>query len=81
MANRRRVVERSVVSPAVDTVIVLHGMGRTKLSMTRLAAHLSAQCYKVVNLAYPSTRQSIAESTVHLKMELMKLRLNPAGRI
>jgi len=59
-------------SAAVDTVFLLHGMGRTKLSMARLATHLSNEGYNVVNLGYPSTRQSVADSVSQLDTELKK---------
>ncbi len=57
-------------SATADTVFLLHGMGRTKLSMARLARHLSCEGYNVVNLGYPSTRQSVAESVSQLDTEL-----------
>jgi triacylglycerol lipase len=41
-------------------VILLHGMGRTHRSMTRMARHLSDEGYSVVNLDYPSTKADIA---------------------
>lgn len=52
---------------AADTVVLLHGLGRTPLSMTRLARDLRAQGYDVRNLAYPSQRDDIrtlADSTL-----------------
>jgi triacylglycerol lipase len=57
-------------SATADTVFLLHGMGRTTLSMARLATHLSGAGYNVVNLGYPSTRQSVAESASQLDTEL-----------
>ncbi len=59
-------------SASVDTVFLLHGMGRTKLSMARLATHLSNEGYHVVNLGYPSTRQSVADSVSQLDTELKR---------
>jgi triacylglycerol lipase len=38
----------------VETVVVLHGLGRTHWSMMRLAAALEHAGYRVVNLSYPS---------------------------
>jgi len=66
---------------AEDTVFLLHGMGRTKISMSRLATHLSSQGYNVVNLGYPSTRQSVAESASQLETELKRHAAHAAGRI
>jgi len=40
--------------PPADTVVLLHGLGRTHWSMTRLAAALERDGYRVVNLSYPS---------------------------
>lgn len=52
---------------AADTVILLHGLGRTPLSMARLARDLRAEGYDVRNLAYPSQRadiRTLADSTL-----------------
>jgi hypothetical protein len=59
-------------SATADTVFLLHGMGRTPLSMARLATHLSSEGYTVVNLGYPSTSQSVAESASQLDAELKR---------
>lgn len=37
-----------------DTVVLLHGLGRTRFSMLRLAQTLEREGYRVVNLSYPS---------------------------
>ena len=37
-----------------DTVILLHGLGRTRWSMSPLATALARDGYRVVNLTYPS---------------------------
>ncbi|MCX6953219.1 MAG: alpha/beta fold hydrolase [Verrucomicrobia bacterium] len=39
---------------AADTVVLLHGLGRTGWSMSRLASVLERDGYRVVNLTYPS---------------------------
>ena len=44
---------------ATDTVILLHGLGRTPLSMSRLAHDLRAHGYTVRNLSSPSQRADI----------------------
>jgi pimeloyl-ACP methyl ester carboxylesterase len=44
-----------------DYVVLLHGLGRTSLSMKRLEWTLKKENYRVVNLGYPSTRLSIQE--------------------
>jgi len=40
-------------------VILLHGMGRTPRSMATMASHLAGEGYRVVNLDYPSTQESV----------------------
>lgn len=50
-----------------DTVVLLHGLGRTDLSMLRMKMALQGRGYRVVNLDYPSTQHSIevlAEETL-----------------
>jgi hypothetical protein len=39
---------------AADTVVLLHGLGRTSWSMTRLESELARDGYRVINLSYPS---------------------------
>ncbi|MET0262824.1 MAG: alpha/beta fold hydrolase [Rariglobus sp.] len=52
-------VAATATAQAKDTVIVLHGLGRTPLSMSRVAHDLRDQGYTVQNLAYPSQRDDI----------------------
>src|SRR5688572_2207677 len=72
-------------SPAAEagreTVVVLHGLGRTRLSMSRLATRLRNHGYEVVNLGYPSTRYGIAELTGHLDRELKSHDFPSARRV
>lgn len=42
-----------------DTVILLHGMGRSRFSMALLASRLRRHGFATVNVGYPSTRKSI----------------------
>lgn len=50
-----------------NCVILLHGLGRTRLSMTRLASYLSHRNYIVINQTYPSTTATIETiATQHL---------------
>ncbi len=57
---------------ASDTVVLVHGMGRTKRSMNELANHLSQQGFRVINFGYPSTRQSVETSTEQLREALQR---------
>ena len=42
-----------------EVVILLHGMGRSRLSMVLLAIRIRRQGFRTVNIDYPSTRKSI----------------------
>ena len=44
-----------------ETVVVVHGLGRTATSMALLVSRLEEAGYRVVNFEYPSTRESLAE--------------------
>ncbi len=44
----------TATAAAADTVILLHGLGRTRWSMSALASALSREGYRVINLSYPS---------------------------
>jgi pimeloyl-ACP methyl ester carboxylesterase len=44
-----------------EYVILIHGLGRTPLSMKRLEWNLRAAGYQVINLPYPSRRASVAQ--------------------
>ena len=63
-----------------DTVVVLHGMGRTKLSMNPLANELRRQGFAVINFSYPSTRRSIAESSELLRRQLAAVSMTQESR-
>lgn len=55
-----------------DFVILLHGLARSKDSMTTMANRLSAENYRVINLEYPSrskTIEAIANSTLSERIE------------
>jgi triacylglycerol lipase len=47
------------VGEASEGVVLLHGLARTSRSMRPLAEHLERQGYSVVNVGYPSRRNSI----------------------
>ncbi|MBY5794156.1 esterase/lipase family protein [Rhizobium leguminosarum] len=44
-----------------DTVLLFHGIARTKKSMAKLAGFLSGHGYRIVNIGYPSTKFSISD--------------------
>lgn len=64
-----------------DTVVMLHGMGRTQHSMSWLAGELRREGFEVVNFSYPSTRQSIAQSAALLRSQLPAEAATQTGRI
>jgi triacylglycerol lipase len=45
-----------------DTVILVHGLGRTPLSMKKLEWTLKREGYAVINLSYPSTQVSVSKA-------------------
>ncbi len=49
------------MSRAPANVVLLHGLGRTKWSMSLLGLALARHGYRVLNLGYPSRRRSIEE--------------------
>jgi triacylglycerol lipase len=44
-----------------DLVVLLHGLGRTPLSMRRMAASLARSGYRVWNIGYPSRTRTVPE--------------------
>jgi hypothetical protein len=68
----------NLAAQAPDTVVLLHGLGRTSASMARIAHTLRHEGYQVVNLSYPSRRQSIeALATEWLPAQLCSRALVP----
>jgi len=57
---------------AADYVILLHGLGRTPLSMKRVEWTLRKQNYRVINVRYPSTRVSIQDAADHWLGDVLK---------
>ncbi|MDY6881316.1 MAG: alpha/beta fold hydrolase [Desulfatiglans sp.] len=50
-----------------DYIVLLHGLARSKQSMSRLEARLSAEGFRVLNIDYPSRSkgiQALAEETI-----------------
>ncbi|MGH8476199.1 MAG: esterase/lipase family protein [Methylococcales bacterium] len=48
-----------------EFVILLHGLGRTRFSMSRIARKLKAAGYVPLNQGYPSTRHNAAQLVEH----------------
>ena len=51
--------QAALTSANTTCVMLLHGLGRTPLSMTTMAQRLESDGYRVTNLAYPSTDATI----------------------
>ncbi|MDH3760898.1 MAG: alpha/beta hydrolase [Gammaproteobacteria bacterium] len=49
------------MSPAADSVILLHGLARSERSMQKLAEALQKRGYQVQNVSYQSTRNNVAK--------------------
>lgn len=58
-----------------DCVVLLHGLGRTALSMKRLEWAFKREGYQVINLSYPSTRLSVEEAAEKFLGKLLRERL------
>lgn len=69
------------IKPAVatDYVILLHGLGRTPLSMKRIEWTLQKQNYRVINVRYPSTRVSIQVAADQWLDEVLKTRVTDSA--
>jgi hypothetical protein len=53
-----------------ETVVLLHGQGRTRASLWLLGERLKSAGYKTLNLGYSGTRNSLAAITKNLKSEI-----------
>ncbi|MEM6675900.1 MAG: alpha/beta fold hydrolase [Planctomycetota bacterium] len=74
----RRRAEGAAEGPRRDTVVLLHGLWRTRDSMAPLAAAFDDAGFDVIDIAYPSTRASIEEHAAQVAEVLD--RLPGAGR-
>lgn len=68
---KNHIIKNSYNQNNGDYVVLLHGLGRTSLSMQNLGVKLAKNGYKVININYPSRSDSI-ENLVdnYLKKEL-----------
>ncbi|MDE0890763.1 MAG: alpha/beta fold hydrolase [Planctomycetota bacterium] len=53
-----------------ESVIFVHGLGRTSASMETLASRVEDAGYQVINFGYPSTSESIEQLTERLSAEV-----------
>lgn len=69
-------------TPNRDYVVLLHGLGRTALSMSRMKSSLRAYGYRVINVTYPSSRFPVKYlSAVWLDQLLRNRIVDPDARI
>ena len=63
-----------------ETVVLLHGLGRTPLSMLAVAVAARVRGYRVINWHYRSTTRSIAENAEAFGREVVQ-RVGDAARV
>lgn len=64
-----------------ETVVLLHGLGRTKSSMSALAQALESRGFKVVNYGYPSRKKDLTALAEDLFRETVAPRLARGERL
>lgn len=67
-----RAQEAADPDTGVATVVLLHGLGRTELSMAPMARALEAEGYRTVNLGYPSRGYTVGALADTLAAELAR---------
>lgn len=70
-------VKRAEIGPKRETVFLLHGMGRSRLSMVVLARRFRRAGYRTVNIPYSQTFEPMGAVTLRLKEAI---REEKAGR-
>lgn len=65
--------DNSGAPDARPLVVLLHGMGRTRVSFGRMKQDLEAAGWRTARLSYPSTRRSIEEHAVWLERIVQRL--------
>jgi hypothetical protein len=61
------------VEPRGELVVLVHGLGRTRHSLARLARHLEREGFATARFGYPSTRRSIDDHAEALRSWLDRL--------
>jgi triacylglycerol lipase len=65
-----------------DLVVLIHGLGRSKYSMSMLKFGIQRAGYRVLSVGYPSRDISISEAAAnHLGPILAKLEIKPGSRV
>jgi triacylglycerol lipase len=69
-------------SQPTDTVVLIHGLGRTRRSMWVVGMWLKFCGYQVTSIGYPSRCVSIAEAVErHIAPKLARIELNEGSRV
>ncbi len=58
--------------PGADTVVLVHGLGRTPASMAILGARLESAGYRVINFGYPSRSEPMEDLVQRLDGEVQR---------
>jgi len=72
-------LETRVSAVGSDYVILLHGLGRTPLSMKRIEWTLQKQNYRVINVRYPSTRVCVQDAADRWLDDVLKTRVKDSS--
>ncbi len=64
-----------------DTVVLLHGMGRSAVTMRPLETYLRFQGYRTVNISYASRKKSIVELTNDIHDQLKDVKTPEGGQL
>ena len=64
-----------------DNVVLLHGAGRSRRSMRRMAKALGREGYMIHNLGYPSQQAPIEILGEFVEKQINELGLNPEVKI
>ncbi|MDM8523645.1 alpha/beta hydrolase [Desulfococcaceae bacterium HSG8] len=64
-----------------ELVILLHGLGRTSRSMSKLEKQLSRRGFNVMNIGYPSTKYPVEALVRQLDDQIMKSSPETAGKV
>ncbi len=64
-----------------DSVVLLHGIGRTKNNMAYIEKHLTKHNYNVINIDYPSRKKTLKELTDIIKPAIEKHNIDKSKKI
>jgi triacylglycerol lipase len=64
-----------------ETVVLLHGAGRTRNSMGKIARHLAKLGYQIVNIGYPSRRYPVQGLAEYIAYEIQTSGLTSTEKV